>query len=241
MFRQSATTMTRIKVKVISPTIEPPSRLVLLRTVSDCGVKVSTALTGSNGSFNIDCSEDCDVDKLFSHDCLRALKTINCAPILPPHVRARRTVLLRRLDPSICEHSADEIKSELLRANSNYEIVDLFKFPDGKIIKVTFANQNMAQNSIERGLIMFQLSVPPRNISLDKYYAVDACYRCYKLDCHLSPECVKPADYVICSHCSALGHYFKQCTAAVKCCINCGEIVVALIAHWRWRVQFVKK
>jgi len=98
----------------------------------------------------------------------------------------------------------------------------MFKFPNAKTIKITFTTQSMAIRCIENGIHILNLHVPPRNITIDSFIEVRACYRCYKLDDHISTTCDKNSDYLICSVCAGLGHNFRNCTAERRCCINCG-------------------
>jgi len=79
----------------------------------------------------------------------------------------------------------------------------------------------MAIRASQKGLYAFNLSIPPENIFIDNYIAVEVCFRCYKLDSHNAANCEKDRNYVICSVCSSTDHTYRNCRSAVKKCINC--------------------
>jgi len=199
-----------------------PSKAILLRVLHDNQVNVSS-LRLLNNSYHVHCNNDHDSDRLFSETCVAALLSVGCEPILPPEVRAKRTVLLRNLDDLVHEHECNDIREAIDKANDNFDVADIYKFPASKMLKITFKTQEMASHCLENGIYMFNLRVPPRNIIADQYIDVKVCYRCYKLDDHISSACDKDDDYVICSLCSSMGHNFKNCSVDVKRCINCHE------------------
>jgi len=213
--------MPKIIVKKLPNSEATPSKSEILKVLFDCGVQVS-GVRLSDDKFHVFCCEDGDSDRLFAEACITALQTLNCEPVLPPHIRAKRTVLLRNLDQLVYDNEVDDIKLEIGRANRNLIVDDIFKFQNNKMIKVTFSSHKMALECTESGMYMFSLRIPPRNIELDEFIEVKVCYRCYKLEKHTSETCEQQPDYKICSLCSVVGHTYKNCTATMKKCINCG-------------------
>jgi len=209
--------MPKITIKPRNGIDEAPSRVTILKTLCDSGVQV-TSIRSNNGVHHVYYSEDCDTDILFSEVCVAALFAVGCEPVLPPQIKAKRTVILRNLDPLIYEHEVDNIKIEIER----FIVDDIYKFSNHKMLKVTFTTQQMAKRCVENGAYMYSLRVPPRNINVDRYIEIVTCYRCFKLDGHTSHSCDKDINYKVCSLCSASNHTSRECSATVKKCLNCG-------------------
>lgn len=96
----------------------------------------------------------------------------------------------------------------------------VFKFPGSKNIKVTFTQISMAVKATQKGILLFNLSICPRQIVQDKYISITTCYTCYKIEDHLSKNC-PDKDLKICSECGNHGHIWKECNSPTKGCINC--------------------
>ena len=212
--------MPKVIVKRRSDSSIVPTKANILKILYENGVNVSGIRVLSD-TYHVFCNGDEDVDKLFSEVVVTALRNIDIEPSLPLHVKAKRTILLHNLDPLICEYEAELIKTEIEQANQGVSVDDFFKFPNNKMLKITFASQRMAVHALENGLYIFNLRVPPRNISPDRFVDILVCYRCFKLEDHTSENCDKGVDYIVCSSCSGIGHTFRNCAGTVKCCLNC--------------------
>lgn len=213
--------MTKIKIKCETPNIA--TRSAILQIISNYGARCSKLVVPSDNKceFLAYCNSDSDADKVLCQDSIDALSGINCVPVLPLHIKAKRTVIVKRLDQSISENSEADILDELDKQNDFLTVVDLFKFPNSNIIKITCRNQEMANKCVDTGLKMFHFFVSPTDVALEEYFDVRLCYKCYALDSHLTHQCPEQNDYVICSNCSQLGHNFRSCESTVKTCINC--------------------
>jgi len=137
------------------------------------------------------------------------------------HIKAKRSVIIKRVDSHILVNSDSDITSELNARNELLDVVDVYKFVGANILKVTFSNQVMASRCIEKGLKMFNLFVPPADIHQEEYYNVKMCYRCFALDSHFTHQCTKPSNYKICSNCSGTDHTFRTCVSSDKRCLHC--------------------
>jgi len=210
------------KVKINFDANVQPNKSDILQIFNNANVKCSklVSIVESN-QFLAYCATDSDADRVFSSHCITPLSAIRCTPVLPMHLKAKRTVIVRRLDSHVYNNSTDDIRDEINECNDFLEASSVFKFPHSNIIKVTCCNQDMAGACIKNGLRMFHMYVPGVDISCEEYHNVKICFKCYELDSHLTYECTKSRDYVICSTCSELGHSFRACTSSSKCCINC--------------------
>jgi len=185
-------------------------------------VKFSRILDNNDG-YTVFCNDYGDSDNLFRTDCVRTLKALNCQPVLPHEIAVNKCVIVRYLDCSVYDRGDEEIRGEI-ESENGVRIVDFFKFPNAKSLKLTFLTLEMASRVINKGLKMFHYSVPPSNVERDIFIKLDTCFKCYEVDSHLIAECPKAADYKICSECSSTEHTFKFCKAGSKKCINCNGI-----------------
>jgi len=192
----------------------------LLKILHENGIKISS-ITIKDDLFSVYCDENCSADLFFVPKCIEALSIIKCSPVMPPQLRASRTVLLHKLDTIIYENDISSIKNEIERVNNGITIADIYKFPNSRTVKITLNSQQAAETVFHGGLLAFNLVVPPRNISQDKYIELLVCYRCYKLDDHVSSQCDKASDYIICSLCSGVDHSYKNCNCRDRKCVNC--------------------
>ena len=100
---------------------------------------------------------------------------------------------------------------------------EIFKYNSSKYIKVTFESQHMASRVFRKGLLLFNLSHPARNICKEIFVKILICFKCYQLDDHSTSSCPKSKDYKICSLRASLEHTHPECTSINWKCINCEE------------------
>jgi len=214
------------KIKMRCTGIVPASRDAILAIFSNFGVKCSRLISPSaeKRDYLVLCHSDLEADRVFDDDCVRALNAIHCEPVLPMNLKAKRSIIVKRIDSFIYDNcTADDIMTEFNDRNDSLTAVSVFKFPNSKTMKVTFRCQSMAVTCANAGFKMFNLFIGPFDIQEEEYFDVMLCYRCYSWNTHLTHQCPKPRDYIICSSCSELGHVFRACTSTKKCCLNCNQ------------------
>ena len=74
----------------------------------------------------------------FSDGSIGAFKAINCVHIMPLYLKAKRTVIIRRVANYIYGNSSADIQKEVNAHNDQLVADDVFKFPNSNIIKITF-------------------------------------------------------------------------------------------------------
>lgn len=183
------------------------------------GVKVTGFKIIRDGAIVILDNEN-DIDKLL-HDKTEALKKKNYEPLIPPEIRAKRTVVLTRIEDIIYENSEQEIHDEIENKQEWAKVTNVYKFPKSYTVKVTFQSVQMAKKARETGILAFRLSVPPSQIKEEVYVRVSTCRRCYAVEEHDTSACPKPPDYRVCSECSSESHTFRECQTKPKKCPNC--------------------
>ncbi len=182
-------------------------------------------------------------DQVFSRQVKEELQQNGFTPLLPPELKVKKSVILTRLDDLIYDREEGEIIDEIVQHNSWVEdnIDTIYKFPNSATIKVTFTQTSLAKRCTEKGLLAFNLRIPPDEIKQETYVQVRCCMRCYKLEAHNTRDCDKPNDYKICSECSTEGHLWHQCRETIKTCVNCGDEHSTLAMKCSRRKEVIKE
>ena len=110
------------------------------------------------------CNSSDDLDTLFSSGCISELEAVGCKPILPPDLKAKKSLILRQCDDQILNQTEVDIKSEIKKQNDCVKVQEIFKYNSSQNIKVTFESQHMAAQVLTKGLLLFNLSHPAQNI-----------------------------------------------------------------------------
>ena len=185
----------------------------------------ATKIIQTNDGFVVLTRTDDDSDKILSKEISKQLKDKNYEPVTPQELKAKRSILLTRLDDYIYQNSEDDIRHEITQQNEWIKMDDiegLYKFPKSNTIKITFHQINTAKNAQEKGILLFSMSVPPTQIKEETYTPITTCMRCYEMESHYTNQCPKEKDYKICSECGETGHTWHTCNNKNKKCINCG-------------------
>lgn len=104
------------RVKIKSPHQDQDSQFALLRILSEHHV-FTTRLATTRDGFWVVTSEDSEVDTICNPPCHDSHTAHRFTPVLPPEIRAKRTVLLFRVNNFIKAHTPDKIKEEVQLQN----------------------------------------------------------------------------------------------------------------------------
>lgn len=214
--------MPRIKIKHKHPTIQTKDQLLTILSEHDI---YATKIIPLHDGYVVLTSLEEETDKIFDTPCQNSLNESSFNALLPPDLKAKRTVLLFSVDSTIRDKSEDEIQEEIESHNdfAANAIDSVYKFQGSPIIKVTFTSSAPALKSTEQGLKMFKLRIPPYQIQKEEYIPIKTCMKCYKLGEHNTNECNLPKEYTICSECGEEGHKYNRCpNSTTKKCLNCG-------------------
>ena len=138
------------------------------------------------------CNSSDYLDALFSPSCISELETVGCKPILPPDLKAKRSVILQPCDDQILNQKEEDIKTEIEQHNGWVKVQDIFKYNSSNNIKVTFDSQHMASQVLTRGLLLFNLSHPAHNIARKIFVEILICFKCYQVENHATSPCPRP-------------------------------------------------
>ena len=212
--------MPRVKIKTPSPS--PQKRGDLLRILATNQIYATRIIELQDGYVVLTLNDE-EVDKIFQEGCKKKLEDESFTPLLPPELRAKRTVLIFNVDNQVYSHSEEEIQEEFTTRNQWLKdgINSVYKFPRNNIIKISFNQTNTAKKALEKGILGFYMNIPAYNIKQEEFVNINTCLRCYVIEQHPTNQCHKDANYKICSECGEEGHTWRECTSTVKKCLNC--------------------
>lgn len=180
-----------------------------------------TRIFNTNEGFKVICRSEQDADKILSKDAQVELEKIGLQVIVPPETKARRSILLRQLDQLIGQNSPEDIKDEIERENDWIKIEEVVKMKNyTHILKLRLEETIMVEKAKRQGILAYNMSISPSQIEVENYVHIRSCYKCYKMEDHLTKDCPH-TDLKICSECAETGHTYKDCRNTEKACINC--------------------
>lgn len=232
--------MARLKIKSDNSR-DPNRKSVLLELLCNEDIYITKLIPVNDGFIVITIDED--QDKIFQEEVKNKLNENSFYTVIPPELKAKRSIIIFKVDPHIYNNSEEEITRELKLHNEWIQegIDAVFKFPNSKTLKITFTQAILASKAQEHGLKLLQMKIPKHQINQEKYYNIKMCFRCYKLDDHFTNTCPMTTDYKICSECSQEGHTWKECTSNTKTCINCKEEHRTMSMKCTKRKEVIKK
>lgn len=171
-------------------------------------------LFGKSPNFTITVKEQ-DGVKLLKPENTTRLNNDNIKIAVPPELKARRSVFVRKIHPFVGLKTDIELADEIERLQDWAKVENIIKIKDyTHVIKIEFTEPIMAQKATDVGLLIFGQFIAPNNIKLDEFIAIQTCFNCYKYEEHATPKC--DSKKIVCSECSAEGHRFDTCTSIIK-------------------------
>ena len=213
--------MPRVRIKHPDPS--GSNKLRLLAILSERLI-YATRIIQTQDSFIVLTRTDEDADKIFTTSTTDLFVEQQFLPVLPPEIRAKRTVVLLNVDEHIYNKPEKEITDELLSVNSflSEGINNIFKIPKSRIIKITLNSSTAAKKATEIGMLGFNMSIPHYNIKIEDFIPITTCMRCYAIEKHQTNQCTEDKSYKACSECAGRDHTWRECKATSKSCLNCG-------------------
>ena len=227
------------KIKLLTNGNPQQSQKLIKEILYNNDVMLSRTYINANKLFAL-CNSARDVDNLFKKPCLEALKKVNCTPILPPDIKAKRSIILKNCDEDILLSTPQEITSEIEKLN-RVTIDDIFKFTSNKSMKITLDSQSSAERLLKEGIKMFYISHSANNIFPEIFIELEICYKCFKIEDHSTANCPEPKEYKRCSVCSSVDHIFKECPNPENLtCIHCSGYHSSLALSCPVRKSFIR-
>lgn len=196
----------------------PPKQQVFITILKE----INSPLTGlkpvRNGYFAFMEREE-DLDKLLTKKAQTELKKIGLETKVPPKIRCQRSLICRQIDSYVGEHTAEEILTEINNQNKN-KAIEIIKFKDHThLFKIEFQTTEMAHAAKQNGLLCFHTRITPAQMEQERHTDILMCFTCYQIEQHTTANCPTP-NKIVCSECSG-NHFFRECTADYKKCLNC--------------------
>ena len=165
----------RIRIKHGWPK-EKTQQKTLLETLAKNDIYVTRIITIDDGYIVLTHSDD-DMDRIFQTECQAALNVRGFIPTMPPELKAKRSIILFRVDDIIYNNEEDEIKEEIERRNgwAKEGVESVYKFPRSHTMKVTFHQTKTALKAAEAGLLMFSMKIPHYTIKQEEYTPLTTC------------------------------------------------------------------
>ena len=98
------------KVKVLFSSGQPVTTPELNEILHHKKVNVSKTYFNKYNELFVLCNSEEDLDALFSATCISKLYSVGCKPVLPPDLKAKRSVILCRCDYQILNKKEEDIK-----------------------------------------------------------------------------------------------------------------------------------
>lgn len=141
--------------------------------------------------------------------------------LMPPELKAKRSVFVRKVDEVVGKQNAEDIKEEIERQNSWLKVDEVIKIKDyTHVFKLTCEDTHMADRIKQQGFLAFNVLITPEQIKQEIYTNLLTCFNCYTFEKHPTKDCPnKNNNY--CSTCGQDDHTFRDCENTFIGCLNC--------------------
>ena len=213
-----------IKVKIRPKDRDKPpdqeTRRKLLKELDNINIDINRIIDLRDGW--VICTPEVNQAKLTTDNVTKILNNIRVEVALPRAAQAKYTLVFKKLDRTILEHSEAEIKQEFeYRAPCTINKIDeIYKMQQHSIIKVKFNDMETAIKIKKEGIKIFYCTLPPWQIENERTVNLLQCMKCYGYG-HATTTCHETVQ--ICSECSSSSHTWKECDAREnqKVCTQC--------------------
>ena len=212
----------------------------LCNAIYEEGIKFSRIIPTGDTLVVVCLSED-EVDRLIASATTTALLNKQFQVIIPPHLKAKKTVIVRRIDKDLTEQHVNVIKEDIEHRNDWAEVEEIVKFPKmPSMLKIRFSDIKMARKATELGISLGKYHLSQDNVEMEDFVQLTPCWVCYKYT-HSVKDCPEK-DIKKCSECAAVGHTFKECQEKTNLkCLNCDGPHRTLAAICPIRKEMIKQ
>ena len=104
----------KIKLKSVINAID---RDVVMSVLKKHTIRCSRVIKVGSDTLLLYCNDSQDVDKLFSLECVHDFKLAKCQLIVPPDLKAKKSVIVRKLDLYIYDQDIEALREEIEKEN----------------------------------------------------------------------------------------------------------------------------
>ncbi|KAF2348751.1 hypothetical protein FHG87_020494 [Trinorchestia longiramus] len=198
---------------------EPPDKPKVFQTIQKHLKLPLTGLREVGSGYNAFTEFESDVEKILTQKAMNTLTSIGLEGRLPPKIRAQRSVVCRQIDSWIGGKSADELNRKLRIATHTLKCGKLSFGQYIHVFKIEFTTINMVSHALQHGILCEHVKIAPSQIQQEKFIDILIYFNCYKLEQHTTKDRPTP-NLTICPDCTG-NHTYKNCTSAIKKCLNC--------------------
>lgn len=212
----------RVRIRPLSGGTSIGRKNELCGQVYGLGVKFSRIIP-TGDTFVVVCLTEEDVDKLIATSAVTTLHNNQFDVIIPPFLKAKKTVIAKRLDRDITTTFSDEeLKQDIEERNAWAKVEEVIKFTNmPNMLKVRFTDIKMARKATDNGLCIDKYHLSADQVEMEDFVQLTPCWACYKYD-HSIKDCPEK-QIKKCSECAATGHTFRECNNKTNLkCLNCG-------------------
>lgn len=204
----------RVKVRPLRGGTSIANKNELSALIYNQRIKFSRIIP-TGDTFTVVCLAENDVDLLIATPNVTALRQQQYEVIIPPHLKAKKTVIVKRLDRDVTSYPEADLKLDIEQRNAWAKIEEVIKFPNmPNILKLRFTDIKMARKATETGLCIDKFHLSQDQIEMEDFIQLTPCWICYKYD-HNLKDC-PDKNIKKCSECAAIGHTFRECNKKNK-------------------------
>ena len=231
---------TRVRIRPLQGGDPTAVKNDLCNAVYDQGIKFSRIIP-TGDTYVVVCLNEDEVDKLMTPATTSALLNKQFQVIIPPHLKAKKTVIVKHIDRSVTEQNVDIIKQDLEHRNEWATVEEIVKFPRmPNVLKVRFSDIKMANKATEQGISLGKFHLNKNSVELEDFVQLTPCWACYKYT-HSIKDC-PDKNIKKCSECAAVGHTFRECNERTNFkCLNCDGTHRTLAAVCPVRKERIKE
>lgn len=169
--------MAKVKIKPANSK-DPKKKHKVLEILSKNDIYATKIITVTDGYFVLTSSES-KQDRIFNNKTDNELKDEGFIPQLPLELKAKRSVLIFKVDNDIFSKEEELIEEEIEHQNDRVgHIHQIQKFTGNNIIKITFDETIKAIKATEKGLLAFCMRLQEYDIKIDAFYNITTYFRC---------------------------------------------------------------
>ena len=186
-------------------------RQTIIEILADRGITVRHVLVFHNKAKILYSPET--EDDIYAATTLRYLESAGLKPIISREAKARRTVLIRGVDPTVYDNIYSYVPED--------KLLQGYYDPNSGLMKLAFCDSKDAIKVAKEGFKAGVFEYPPSVCSLEEYIRINECFSCYEPNPDHSFDTCTYKGISLCSTCGRDTHRYTNCpgTEAPLCLV----------------------
>ena len=187
-------------------------RQTIIEILHDRGITVRHVLVFHNKAKILYSPET--EDDIYAATTLRYLESAGLKPIISREAKARRTVLIRGVDPTVYDNIYSYVPED--------KLLQGYYDPNSGLMKLAFCDSKDAIKVAKEGFKAGVFEYPPSVCSLEEYIRISECFSCYEPNPDHSFDTCTYKGISLCSTCGRDTHRYTNCPGTeVPLCLVC--------------------